>query len=722
MKISSGLRLYKVLLIVPLCGVAYAAEEDLLLSFGDEDFISIATGQQQSIAEAPAVATVITAQQIEAMGAANLDQVLETVPGLHVALSSTRFSPIYSMRGIHTDKNPQVLMLVNGVPLTQSYFGDRGARNTLPVSNIARVEVIRGPGSAVYGADAFAGVINVITKKREQIGGTQLGFRGGSFGTLEGWLLNGSRWGEVDFTLSLNLLKTNGDGGRVIDADSQSTLDGRLGTSASLAPDAADTDETRSDLRVEFAWNGWAFSAWNWRQGGGVGPGLALALDHGGAAETNNYLIDLSYRNAKAIDNWEFEAKLSYTDINTKSEQTLFPAGAVLPLGDDGNLNIDNIIGLALFSNGMIGNPEIYEEHQRFDGSAFYTGFSRHNIRMAAGLSAANVHGEETKNYGPGVVDPVLPFQVIDGSLTSVTGTPYNFIPDESREVYYGSLQDEWSIAADWNLTVGVRYDHYSDFGSTVNPRAALVWNARQELTAKLLYGRAFRAPSFAELFVVNNPIALGNASLDPETINTYELAFDYRPAYNLRTGLNLFYYQIEDLIRFLPDIIDAKSAASGARRAQNSGSQTGYGFELEAEWHVTSSLALTGHYAYQDSRYDDLDSDVGHAPGHQFYGDIRWAFARDWEVNGQAKWVGDRQRDPGDQRPSIDNYALSSLTLRRSNIVNHLDLSLVVDNLFNADAYEPSPGSADIPGGSLVPGDFPLAARGIYVKIGYRF
>ena len=717
MKMLSVLRIFKYLLFVPLLGVTHASEDDLLLSFGDEDFVSIATGQQQSLSEAPAVATVITAQQIEAMGAVNLDQVLETVPGLHVSLSSYRFSPIYSMRGIHTDKNPQVLMLVNGVPLTQLYFGDRGARNTLPVSNIARVEVIRGPGSAVYGADAFSGVINVITKNREQIAGTELGVRAGSFGTREAWLLNGSRWGEVDFTLSLNLLTTDGDSSRVIAADSQSTFDSIIGTSASLAPGSPDTDESRSDLRIEFGWNGFKFAAWNWRQKSGVGPGLALALDPEGAAETNNYLIDFSYANNASIDNWEFEVKLVYADINTKSEQTLFPAGAVLPLGNDGNISPKEPIGLGVFAQGLIGNPEVYEEHQRFDGFTYYTGFSRHNIRMAAGLSYAQLRGKETKNYGPGVIDPVLPFQVVDGSLTSVTGTPYIFIPDENRRVYYGSLQDEWSIASDWNLTIGIRYDHYSDFGSTVNPRAALVWNARQELTAKLLYGRAFRAPSFAELFVINNPVALGNSDLEPETINTYELAFDYRPTYDLRTGLNIFYYQIENLIRFEPGTV-----RDGSQQAQNTDGQTGYGFELEAEWHIHSSVALTGHYAFQRSRYDDIDADVGHAPGHQLYGNIRWTFAPGWEVSALAKWVADRQRDPGDQRNVIDDYTMASLVLRRSNIINHLDLSLVVQNLFDVDAYEPSPGQVGVPGGSLVPGDFPLAARGIYGAIGYRF
>jgi iron complex outermembrane receptor protein len=725
-------------LLVWLAGVSYAADEDLLLSFGDEDFVSIATGQKQAVSEAPAVATVITASEIEAMGAANLDQVLETVPGLHVALSSYRFSPIYSMRGIHTDKNPQVLMLVNGTPITQLYFGDRGAKNTLPVSNIARIEVIRGPGSAIYGADAFAGVINVITKTSEQVGGTHLGARAGSFNTQELWLLNGSQLGDVELMFSVNFLKTDGDSGRIIDADAQTTIDGFLGTTASLAPSQAATDEKRADIRAEISWQNWRFSAWNWRQRGGVGPGLALALDPSGAAEANNYLVDLAYVNRDSVKDWEYEAKLSYMDINTKSEQDLFPAGALLPLGADGNIaaiqvNDDgtivpgSIAGIGLFNDGMLGNPEVYEEHQRFDASAFYTGFDRHTIRVAAGLNYTKLHGEETKNYGGLAINPVQAFQEVDGTLTSVTGTPYNFIPDESRTVYYASLQDEWAMGSDWNLTLGVRYDHYSDFGSTINPRVALVWNTRRDLTTKFLYGRAFRAPSFAELFVENNPVGLGNPDLDPETINTWEVAFDYRPTFDLRTGLNVYYYQIDDLIQFIP--LEAGGAGgyadlaeSGARRANNTGGQTGYGFELEAEWRMTSSLSLKTYYAWQRARFDESDKDVPNAPQHQLFADLRWNFAYDWELSGQAKWVADRKREAGDPRDPIGDYTLTSLVLRRTNIINHLDISLVVNNVFDVDAYEPSPGEAAIPGGSLVPGDFPLAGRAVYGKIGYQF
>lgn len=113
---------------------------------------------RQPVRRAPSTATVITAEDIEASGAVDLDEVLETVPGVHVSRSYFSYKPIYVFRGVHGVTNPHVLMLLNGIPVTNLYHGDRGqfwGWNGLPLENIQRIEVVRGPGSALYGSDAF---------------------------------------------------------------------------------------------------------------------------------------------------------------------------------------------------------------------------------------------------------------------------------------------------------------------------------------------------------------------------------------------------------------------------------------------------------------------------------------------------------------------------------------------------------------------------------------
>jgi outer membrane cobalamin receptor len=102
-------------------------------------------------------------------------------------------------------------MLINGIPVTSLVFGNRGnVWAGMPIKSIARVEVIRGPGSALYGADAFSGVINIITKKYDDLRGTQTGVRAGSFGTQAAWLTHGGSYHGVNIGFTLEAETTDG--------------------------------------------------------------------------------------------------------------------------------------------------------------------------------------------------------------------------------------------------------------------------------------------------------------------------------------------------------------------------------------------------------------------------------------------------------------------------------------------------------------------------------
>ena len=133
--------------------------------------VTIATGTPKPIFQSAAVTSVITAEQIKSMGATELHEVLETVPGVHASLQENNYDYNYSMRGIRNTENSQVLMLLNGTRITTPFRGTLMTGTELPIEAIQQVEVIRGPGSALYGADAFAGVINIITKKAKDIDG-----------------------------------------------------------------------------------------------------------------------------------------------------------------------------------------------------------------------------------------------------------------------------------------------------------------------------------------------------------------------------------------------------------------------------------------------------------------------------------------------------------------------------------------------------------------------
>ena len=679
-------------------------EKALLKLYGNEEMLSIATGSKQPIAKAPAVATVITSENIKEIGATDLDEVLETVPGLHVARAPGGYNSIYTIRGIYSSFNSQVLFLLNGIPLTNLYLGDRNqVWAGMPVQSIARIEIIRGPGSAIYGADAFAGVINIITKTKDDIRGTEIGGGAGSFDTYDGWGLHGNNWAGFDIAAMLEIHDTNGQR-KIIGADAQTGLDEAYGTHASLAPGPVNLSRQNIDARLDISRGNWRFrGGLQHRSNGGTGAGVAQALDPHGRFGSDRWNADLTYHNSELLDDWDVTAQISYFNTSQVVEKNvlLFPPGATFqtPNGE-----------MHSFPNGVIGNPELYERHARANVSAFYTGFEDHTVRLGAGFNYSSIYDvKEVKNYNLDQAGIPIPLT----GLTNVSNTAEVFLTTGSRKDYFIFAHDEWKFANDWELTAGVRYDYYSDFGSTINPRLALVWETRHNLTTKLLYGRAFRAPSWAEMRLINNPVSLGNPNLKPETINTIELAFDYRPSSDLRFGLNLFNYWWEDIIRFVPD------AGGTTRTAQNTGQQTGYGLELETDWKPTSTFSLMGNFSFQKSTDGTTDRDAGYAPHEKIYLRADWEFLPDWHLNPQVEWVLNRQRPYGDTRSKIDDYNWTDLTIRRKRLFQHWEVAFSVRNLFNVDAREPSPaGIQSVP----IPNDLPLAGRFYYGEIRFSF
>ena len=663
-----------------------------------------ATGSAKPVFLAPSVASVITKEEIKAMGATTLDEVLETVPGLHVYMSpSPNYQTQWSIRGIHANANPHVLLLINGKPVQDLHQGGRPSQFQLPVSMISRVEVIRGPGSAVHGADAFAGTINVITKDGQEIAGTQGGYRGGSFSRKDAWVLTGGQYQGWDIAMTLDMMKSDGDDGRVIERDFQTLLDESFGTSASLAPRAMDTQQDTLNAYFGFNKENWQIFLWGWRENdGGTRAGLANAMADGNHLESDALLGSVTYNNDQWLDNWHFDLNLSYLYLKAITNLQLFPPGALLPIGSDGNLSFTNPAGLTLFTDGYIGFPIRTQNQYGAESVALYDGIAQHQMRFSIGYQYTETAYKAYQNWGPGVLDGTQ--TVVDGTLTDLTGDPRIFMPDVDRRLWYLSAQDEWNFSKGWELTLGARYDHYSDFGGTFNPRAALVWQTRYDLTTKLLYGRAFRAPSFTNMHAQNNPIGLGNPDLDPAILDTLELVFDYRPTADLRLAANLFAYTIDGLIEFLPDEGEATTTSQNAR------DQKGHGFELEGDWQVTDSLQLSSNMAWQNSEDKESGDPVPNAPGLQAYLAGDWQFLPDWSVNAQWLWVGQRERASGDTRKAVDDYRITNLTLRRQALFEHLDLALAVRNLFDEDVREPST--------SVIPNDYPMKGREIWAEL----
>jgi outer membrane receptor protein involved in Fe transport len=686
------------LLVVWLLSVSASAwcqaapdEEDLSSSLGEaaqfQPSVSIATGNAQPLRRAPAVATVITAEDIQRMGATDLNEVMATVPGVHVSVNNQGYGPLFVFRGLYTQFNPEALVLLDGMPLTLMFLGNRGNTWTgYPLENVARIEVIRGPGSALYGADAYSGVINIITKSAADLEGTQIGLRTGTQVSHAARAQHGAKYGPWDVAASLEVNTTQGMR-KVIEADAQSQLDALYGSHSSLTP--ATTNAGRDNLlgQLELSWDKVRLRAGLLQSDhGGLVTGVTGALDTRSYGKSRRTYAQFAVNDVDLSPNWRLGSTLTWMNHITEYPRALmlYPAGA---------------FG-GRFPNGMYGAPNTWEAQWRGAMQASYAGLAGHQLKLGIGVDDLDLYDtREYKNFVLHADD--APTLLGDGTVVEVPGSA-SFLMPHRRRVRHAFAQDEWRLARDWTLTAGLRRDLYSDVGGTTNPRLALVWDASLDVTAKLLYGRAFRAPSFTELYSINNPVLIGNPALKPETIRTIEGAMSWQLQPRTLLQLSVFRYDADDLIK----------PVGTPQTYTNAGTQRGHGFELEARHVVNQQVTVSGHYAWQRSIDVATGHDAGYAPRHHVYGRVDWTGPWNLMCNAQANLVASRQRALGDTRSPVADYTTVDLTLRTPRAPHGWDVALSVRNLFNADAREPSLYSAGGVPVVALPNDLPLPGR----------
>lgn len=611
--------------------------------------VIIATGTEQAIDKAPANVSVITAEDIKKTGATNLADILESVPGIHVRYGSFGFRPLIHIRGANSH---QTLLMVNGTPMKDLMWAFGIFWKGVPASAIERIEIIRGPGSALYGADAIAGVVNIISKAAAGVEDTEIGLRAGRFDSQTAFVQSGGKWQGFELAMTAEVSTTDGHD-PLIELD-RSKMAGK-----------AQYGWNNQDIRFSLGQQHWRFLAsymkHNDLQTGITGSGN---LDPVTNANDERYDLDLLYNNKQFSSNWGLEAKLHYQHLEYSS-------------GD----------GFRESSVGIFNHMSSSERQMRVEAIGLYSGISGHSIRMGAGYNWQDLYR----------VEQYANFQ--DGSIINLSGTPMIFAPEKTRKIHYLFVQDIWTLADDWELTMGVRYDQYSDFGGTVNPRLALIWQGTDKLTTKLMYGQGFRAPSFQELYA-DTARSDPNPDLDPEKSETFELAFSYTAAKNLQLGLNLYSLELTDNI-----------SRDEQTKYQNTGSHKTHGVELEANWQVMDKLIVSGNYSWRDP--DNSEFRNAAEPEQSAYLRADWQFSAGWNYNVQANWIADRYRSDTDPRSSIDDYVLTDTTLRYASL-KHWEFTASVRNLFDEDAREHT--------GNSIANDLPLPERNFYAELRYKF
>lgn len=659
---------------------------DHLLSMSMEDLLSlkvrISTNTEQSLSKAPSVVTVLTREDFRATGAVNLAEILQGVPGIYVRSNLFGFRPHITFRG--ADSN-QTLLMLNGEPVRDLVWSSGIFWRGLPVSMIERVEIIRGPGSALFGSDASAGAINIITRSAGRIDRTEAGVRAGSFDSQGVWARHGWEWGAWDLGMTLDLTRTDGHAPRIV-RDAQSASDATWGTGVSHAPDRARYGWQGRDLHFSAAREHWRLLA-DYSGVADVEIGLTGAgvLDPATQGQHDRFDLGLFYANPNYAPDWGVNAevrhhRLEYSSGNGFQER---PPGYANASG--------------LYPDGWINRIRSTESGWGMELSGSYDGIRRHALRVGAGFNTRSlISVEQQVNFGTGPDGNPIP---AGSPLLDLTDTPWVFVPEKTRTIQYLFVQDIWTLAHDWELTAGARYDHYSDFGDTINPRAALVWQSTDRLSTKLMYGRAFRAPSFLQLHA-RTSANIPNPDLQPETSSTWDLSMTYTAARNLKLAMTLYRFEQSDLI--------AANAATGYQ-FRNLGQRTSRGGEWEMQWQANPALRLSGNYS---RIWEEAATFPASLPRDKCYLRLDWTPAPGWNWNLQALRVGERRLPAGDPRAPLPAYTLVDTTLRHAP-AKDWEIAISARNLFDRDAREYS--------SSALTDNLPLPGRAVYLEIQHK-
>ena len=470
-------------------------------------------------------------------------EVLRIVPGFEILKVADFGVVIPAVRGLATSSSAnRIRVMINGHFVNDPLRGGAFTQfDDLPVGNIKRIEIIRGPGSAVYGGNAFSAVINIITKDAKDIDGVRISSGYGSFDTYEENIIFGKVLGKIEVSGMLHYKQTSGFDG-VIESDSQRNIDNALSSfgysAVSQAPGSVHDSRQKYDMHLKVVYSDFWFQGLYSNKNFDPFVVPQYALTDESYVEDNHVFGEVGYKKV-FDDKFTIKPKLYYDQIDGNNYIESLTEGTSLPFDTNGDGNYDTfntypdgLIGDGKLSQKIVGT-EIPFDYELFDGNTITLGLEYRLINQT------NV-GFWT-NFDPATLSPL-------DSIQDVSDTN-PWIKEATRRIWSVYLQDVWDITDTISLMLGARHDQYSDFGGATSLRSGLTWAFMKEASLKLLYGEAFRPPNFVEMFTANQPAILGNEDLDPETIRTYEIGLNYKFNKYVTSGINFFKNDIKDLI-----------------------------------------------------------------------------------------------------------------------------------------------------------------------------
>lgn len=583
----------------------------------------------QKSSEAPSTVTVITAADIKAFGWRTMADVLRSVRGLYV--SYDRNYSYLGARGFLRpgDYNTRFLLQIDGNRNNDAVYDQAsiGAEFPLELDLIERIEYVPGPGSSIYGANAFFGFINVITKKTHELPGARARIEVGQFGARKGSASYG--WSGEDSSLLLAASRYKSDGRDL------------------FFPEFATPDQHDGIAHGLDYESGQRFFA-----KGSSGP-FSLSLLHA--------------ERTKGVPTASFGQSFNDPQSHTFDGQSNLDFGYHTALSEKIQLGARLFFGVNDYLGDYVyNNPERTVDH---DGSTSRWWGADINLvsthaaghKIVAGLEFQHAYEIRQFTYD------VAPYVEL-------------FADARSRKRTGLYVQDEVSLTDALLLNAGMRYDRQDDKRGVVNPRLALIYQASAATTLKAMVGSAFRDANNYERFYSSAGSQLPNPMLTEEHIRSAELALVRQLAPDQRLTVTAFQNIVTGLIS------QTSVAASKETMFQNASNVRARGVEAEYERNWYSAAMLRASYSWQ--KVVQKDAGAINSPAHLAKLNLAIPLGQGpWRAAIEAQYVGARET----LSARTGGFVLANVNVFSTRLTRNIDAALGIYNILGRRYYDPA-------------------------------
>ena len=523
--------------------------------------VSGATLTEQNLKTVPSSVTVYSQEQIQHLGLHYLHELMNLVPGFQSFRSS--YSPqhsSFSSRGRTVGGlGAEVLLLIDGQRIDEPRTsGSVIVGGKIPLLNIERVEFIRGPGSAVYGSNAMLGVINIISREDVNELGTSLG----SFSYEQAHLFASQQYQDLKINLFAHAQNESGDNYNVPD---------RFGSGRTNTSDPIKANSLNLKLQ-------WQKSSFNFqRYHTATEDFYVLGTLSNGTNESRSLFESFSFKQTFTLQEIQSWVRLSEHHTRFLISGQLSDEGAF-----SGQSNPDS--SDALFTKANF--KKYKEQHLQWHND--WTISSDNSLQF--GIDVRQLKSPEViveNNFDlADLVNGNFPIRYYGELLAT---TPVQNKSQRDILGLYSQYQQEIFIES--HLTLGLRYDNFSNIGESISPRLGFVHPLTPQQSIKFLYGEAFRAPAENELNLLNNTVILGDENLKPETVQSWELI--YLAQYS-HTSFSVSYFE-----NHFKDAIQRVLVSGDVFQFSNIDQDPVKGLEFELSWELSDHWLLTSNYTH---------------------------------------------------------------------------------------------------------------------------